>query len=66
MFINQLHSQEIKNKKIILNAFNPYKTAKEISISQKIQERLSNKLISLGYEVIQVDSSDLKRQQKIG
>lgn len=61
MFINQLHSQEIKNKKIILNAFNPYKTAKEISISQKIQERLSNKLISLGYEVIQVDFSDLKQ-----
>ena len=61
ILINQLDSQEMRNKKIILNAFNPYKTAKEISISQKIQERLSKKLISLGYEVIQIDSSDLKQ-----
>ncbi len=62
-----IYSQEINQKKIYLNLFNPYKSPKEASVESKLNEALLKEFQSKGVEIIQVNSdtkSNLAKAKK--
>ena len=59
-FLLPASSQEINKKKIYISIFAPYKSNKENVISEKIYTVLSAKLQNMEYEIVKIESQNLK------
>lgn len=64
MLNSSVAAQTQHSKKVYLSLFNPYKTGKEQSLSEKVNRHLTARLKEAGFEVVTIEPSDIKSDMK--
>lgn len=59
-----LGSQTAQAKKVYLTVFNPYKSGKDAAVADAISRQMEKRLQEQGFEVVLIDSADIKTDLK--